>query len=47
MPNLADSITDGQLGKWNKQVGDFAPTDEIIVSIETDKTAQCVTRPLF
>lgn len=39
---MGDSISDGQLGKWRKQVGDFVKVDEIVVSIETDKAEQYV-----
>lgn len=42
VPSMGDSISDGQLGKWLKQPGEFAKTDEIVVTIETDKTAQYV-----
>ena len=37
---MGDSISDGQLGSWVKQVGEFVNTDEVVVSIETDKAAQ-------
>jgi 2-oxoglutarate dehydrogenase E2 component (dihydrolipoamide succinyltransferase) len=36
-PPLADSITEGTLSKWNKQVGEYVGKDEPIATIETDK----------
>lgn len=36
-PLKAESITEGTLKQWNKQVGDFVNQDEEIATIETDK----------
>jgi hypothetical protein len=33
----AESITEGTLKQWSKQVGDFVNQDEEIATIETDK----------
>lgn len=33
----AESITEGTLKQWSKQVGDFVEQDEEIATIETDK----------
>jgi hypothetical protein len=33
----AESITEGTLKQWSKQVGDFVKQDEEIATIETDK----------
>jgi len=30
MPKMGDSITEGQIGKWNKKIGDFVTVDEIV-----------------
>lgn len=34
---MAESITEGTLKQWQKQVGDFVEQDEEVVTIETDK----------
>lgn len=35
----AESITEGTLKQWSKQVGDFVKQDEEIATIETDKAS--------
>ncbi len=35
----AESITEGTLKQWSKQVGDFVSQDEEIATIETDKVS--------
>ena len=37
MPRLSDTMSEGTVGKWLKQVGDAIANDEIIAEIETDK----------
>jgi 2-oxoglutarate dehydrogenase E2 component (dihydrolipoamide succinyltransferase) len=37
VPQMAESITEGTLKTWLKQVGDTVAADEEIASIETDK----------
>lgn len=37
VPVLPESVTEGTLGGWHKQVGDTVKQDEIIVDLETDK----------
>ena len=37
VPQMAESITEGTLKQWNKQVGDYVEQDEEIATIETDK----------
>ena len=37
MPKLSDTMTEGTLVKWNKQVGDTIEIGDIIAEIETDK----------
>lgn len=37
---MAESISEGTLKQWNKQVGDFVEQDEEIATIETDKVGQ-------
>ena len=37
VPALPESVTEGTLGDWHKQVGDSVAVDENIVDLETDK----------
>ena len=37
MPKLSDTMTEGTLIKWNKQIGDAIEIGDIIAEIETDK----------
>lgn len=37
VPEMAESISEGTLKQWSKQVGDFVEQDEEIATIETDK----------
>ncbi|KXJ90659.1 dihydrolipoyllysine-residue succinyltransferase [Microdochium bolleyi] len=37
VPQMAESITEGTLKQWSKQVGDYVELDEEIATIETDK----------
>jgi 2-oxoglutarate dehydrogenase E2 component (dihydrolipoamide succinyltransferase) len=37
VPQMAESISEGTLKQWNKQVGDYVEQDEEIATIETDK----------
>ena len=37
VPALPESVTEGTLGDWHKQVGDNVAVDENIVDLETDK----------
>jgi 2-oxoglutarate dehydrogenase E2 component (dihydrolipoamide succinyltransferase) len=37
VPDMAESITEGTLKQWSKQVGDYVEQDEEIATIETDK----------
>jgi 2-oxoglutarate dehydrogenase E2 component (dihydrolipoamide succinyltransferase) len=37
VPQLPESVTEGTLGDWHKQVGDTVAADENIVDLETDK----------
>lgn len=37
VPEMAESITEGTLKQWAKQIGDFVERDEEIATIETDK----------
>jgi 2-oxoglutarate dehydrogenase E2 component (dihydrolipoamide succinyltransferase) len=37
IPNLAESVTEGDLGSWLKQDGDRVEKDDLILELETDK----------
>jgi 2-oxoglutarate dehydrogenase E2 component (dihydrolipoamide succinyltransferase) len=37
VPQMAESISEGTLKQWNKQIGDYVEQDEEIATIETDK----------
>ena len=37
VPQMAESITEGTLKQWSKQVGEYVEQDEEIATIETDK----------
>ncbi|RKP25651.1 putative dihydrolipoamide succinyltransferase [Syncephalis pseudoplumigaleata] len=45
VPGMGDSITEGTLKQWNKQVGDYVEQDEEVASIETDKIDVPVNAP--
>ncbi|KAJ9111104.1 hypothetical protein QFC19_001303 [Naganishia cerealis] len=46
VPQMAESITEGTLKQWSKQVGDFVNQDEEIATIETDKIDVSVNAPM-
>ncbi len=45
MPKLADTLVEGTVGKWLKQVGDSVASGEPLASIETDKVTTELTSP--
>ncbi|KAF2658147.1 dihydrolipoyllysine-residue succinyltransferase component of 2-oxoglutarate dehydrogenase-like protein complex [Lophiostoma macrostomum CBS 122681] len=45
VPQMAESITEGTLKQWSKQVGDYVEQDEEIATIETDKIDVSVNAP--
>ncbi|KAB2102999.1 Dihydrolipoyllysine-residue succinyltransferase component of 2-oxoglutarate dehydrogenase complex [Alternaria gaisen] len=45
VPEMAESITEGTLKQWSKQVGDYVEQDEEIATIETDKIDVAVNAP--
>ncbi|KAI0012423.1 2-oxoacid dehydrogenase acyltransferase [Xylariaceae sp. FL0662B] len=45
VPQMAESITEGTLKQWNKQIGDYVNLDEEIATIETDKIDVAVNAP--
>ena len=42
---MADSITEGELARWEKQVGEYVKQDELVATIETDKVDIQVNSP--
>ncbi|MCB9202668.1 MAG: 2-oxo acid dehydrogenase subunit E2 [Flavobacteriales bacterium] len=40
MPRLSDTMTEGKVAKWHKQVGDSVNEGDILAEIETDKAVQ-------
>ncbi|KAI9822910.1 MAG: 2-oxoglutarate dehydrogenase complex E2 component [Thelocarpon impressellum] len=42
---MAESITEGTLKQWSKQIGDYVERDEEIATIETDKIDVAVNAP--
>ena len=45
MPQLGETVTEGTVAKWHKQVGDTVAADEIILDIETDKVSMEIPAP--
>lgn len=45
VPQMAESITEGTLKTWSKQVGDTVAADEEVATIETDKIDVSVNSP--
>lgn len=45
VPTMAESITEGTLKSWSKQVGDSVSADEEIATIETDKVCSATSDP--
>ncbi|KEP50484.1 2-oxoglutarate dehydrogenase E2 component (dihydrolipoamide succinyltransferase) [Rhizoctonia solani 123E] len=46
VPQMAESITEGTLKTWNKQVGDSVNQDDEVATIETDKIDVTVNAPM-
>ncbi len=45
-PELPESVADGSLAKWHKQVGDAVRRDELLAEVETDKVMLEITAPV-
>ncbi len=45
VPELGESVTEGTVGRWLKQVGDSFEADEALVEIETDKVTAELPAP--
>ncbi|KAI9294823.1 dihydrolipoamide succinyltransferase [Neoconidiobolus thromboides FSU 785] len=46
VPQIADSINEGTLKSWSKQVGEYVEQDEEVATIETDKVDVPVNAPV-
>ena len=40
VPQMAESITEGTLKQWSKQIGEYVEQDEELATIETDKVRE-------
>ena len=45
MPQLGETVTEGTITKWHKQVGDQVQEDEVLYEVSTDKVDTEVTAP--
>ncbi|MFT6084235.1 MAG: 2-oxoglutarate dehydrogenase E2 component (dihydrolipoamide succinyltransferase) [Alphaproteobacteria bacterium] len=45
VPQMGESVTEGTIANWNKNVGDSVAADELLVEIETDKVTMEVNAP--
>jgi len=46
MPQLGETVTEGVVTKWYKQVGDTVRVDEILFDVETDKVSTEIPSPV-
>ena len=46
LPALGESVTEGTVSRWLKQVGDTVEVDEPIVEVSTDKVDTEVPSPV-
>jgi 2-oxoglutarate dehydrogenase E1 component len=45
MPQLGESVSEGTVLEWRKQVGDRVQADEVLVEVSTDKVDAEVRAP--
>ncbi|HEX6993782.1 MAG TPA: dihydrolipoamide acetyltransferase family protein [Gammaproteobacteria bacterium] len=45
MPQLGETVTEGTVANWHKQVGDRVEADEILLDVETDKVSMEIPSP--
>jgi len=45
IPEMGESVTEGTIARWFKQVGDAVAADEALVEIETDKVTAELPAP--
>src|SRR4249920_2607423 len=46
MPQLGESVTEGTITKWFKQVGEHIDEDEVLFEVSTDKVDSEVPSPV-
>jgi pyruvate dehydrogenase E2 component (dihydrolipoamide acetyltransferase) len=46
MPQLGETVTEGTITRWNKQVGDLVAEDEVLFEVSTDKVDSEVPSPV-
>src|SRR5437588_4702316 len=46
MPQLGETVTEGTITKWFKQVGDEVKEDEVLFEVSTDKVDSEVPSPV-
>ena len=46
MPRLSDTMTEGVVAAWHKNVGDTVKKGDLLAEIETDKATMEVTAPV-
>ena len=46
MPQLGETVTEGTITRWFKQVGDHVEMDEILFEVSTDKVDSEVPSPI-
>eukprot|EP00056_Hartaetosiga_gracilis_P009467 m.136196 g.136196 ORF g.136196 m.136196 type:complete len:419 (+) comp13133_c2_seq1:112-1368(+) len=46
LPPVAESISEGEIGSFEKDVGDYVAADEAVIMVETDKTSVPVNAPV-
>ena len=45
-PTFPESISEGELTKWYKSVGEYVERDDVLADIETEKTTMEIPAPL-
>jgi 2-oxoglutarate dehydrogenase E2 component (dihydrolipoamide succinyltransferase) len=45
MPQLGETVAEGTVAAWHKQVGDRVEVDEILLDVETDKVSMEIPAP--
>ena len=46
MPQLGETVTEGTITKWHKQVGEVVAEDEVLFEVSTDKVDSEVPSPI-
>ena len=46
MPQLGETVTEGTITRWAKQVGDTVAEDEVLFEVSTDKVDSEVPSPV-